>query len=186
MNLHQEQLNKNSYKTHIGDMTKLTNLSGLCVTTNGYVNKQGKCVMGRGIAKQIADTYPDVPTILGNLIKYKGNRVYILKAIDSTILLSFPVKPITGNIKDVVPHLRHYYKSGTIPGFAVKAQLSIIEESFKQLVKLVEIYKLNRVTLPLVGCGAGELSLKDVKPLFDKYLDSRFIICSFKESDFNY
>lgn len=52
-------------------------------------------------------------------------------------------------------------------------------------IKKVYLHKLRGIAVPLIGCGAGELSFnKDVRHLMEHYLDDRFIACSFKKSDF--
>ena len=37
----------------------------IAITTNGVVKKNGELVMGRGIASQAKQRYPDIPKILG-------------------------------------------------------------------------------------------------------------------------
>lgn len=50
----------------------------LCITTNGFVKSNGECVMGKGIAKQIKQYFPNIPKDLGKLIKTKGNKVHLI------------------------------------------------------------------------------------------------------------
>jgi len=33
----------------------------IVITTNGAIKNDGSCVMGRGVAKQAADKYPELP-----------------------------------------------------------------------------------------------------------------------------
>lgn len=40
-----------------------------CITTNGYVNGRGECVMGRGVARQAKARFPGIAKQLGTLIK---------------------------------------------------------------------------------------------------------------------
>lgn len=171
-----------SFREEFGDMIQMTG-DVLVITTNGFVTNHGKCVMGRGIAKQIADRYPNVPYVLGKAIKANGNVVNLLNVGQS--FLSFPVKPISDwfDGSNVVAHAASKYTVGQqVPGFLCKARLDIIERSLAQLVSIADSYQFRRVLCPRFGCGAGELDwYKDVRPLCEKYLDDRFVICNFKD-----
>lgn len=150
-----------------GDMMTIPEQDGLClvVTTNGFVTTSSKAVMGRGIAKQIADKFPEVPYILGSKIKNEGNTVHVLKAVpNETVLLSFPVKP-------------------DVAGFHAKADIKIIERSLQEIVRYANSNpQIKFFCIPRAGCGAGELDwYKEVRPLFMKYLDERFIVCNFTD-----
>ncbi len=61
----------NIWKYHKTDAT-----SFIVITTNGFVKKNGECVMGRGIAQQARDKFPGFPKKLGSAIKEKGNIVF--------------------------------------------------------------------------------------------------------------
>jgi len=151
--------------------------SYLVFTTNGYVKDNCECVMGRGIALDVKNRYPNIPLILGNLIIKKGNRVF---KIDN--LISFPVKPVNeiNNGTNVVNHMKNKFKiEDVVPGWACKARLDIIETSTKQLVRLVNKLNIKNILIVRPGCGNGELNWKDVKLILDKYLDDRFISFSF-------
>ena len=58
---------------------------GICVTTNGIVKKNGDAVMGRGIALQAAQRYPELAPELGRRLTLWGNKVY-------TMIITFPTK----------------------------------------------------------------------------------------------
>lgn len=156
-------------------------VDAICITTNGYVNKQGLAVMGRGVAKEAKEKWRHLPKILGNKILDKGNTVNILLKENNTIIISLPVKPtVVENAKEsiILPHLRkRYVNKKFVPGFAVYADLQIIEESIKKLVSIVNVLNLKTVVLPLPGCGAGELNPQQVIPILIKHLDNRFILC---------
>lgn len=152
-----------------------------CVTTNGYLKKNGEAVMGRGIAKQFKDLLPEYVNehILGQEIKKYGNRVNYLNHIGKTLFFSFPVKQISGicNGSNVVSG--KFYKIGSfVPGFHLKANLVLIENSAKQLREIVDQMSIEKAYLPLPGCGCGELNWYDVKQILEKYFDDRFIILS--------
>lgn len=127
----------------------------IVIPTNGFVRKNGTCVMGRGLALQAAKKFPELGKQLGDRIKEYGNVIFTFCNIN---IITFPVK-------------HNWWEN---------ADLKLIEQSAKDLAT---IYKYNLsglptpVYLPRVGCGNGKLNWKDVKPILEKYLDDRFIIC---------
>lgn len=130
----------------------------IVIPTNGFVKTNGECVMGRGLALQAKEKFPQLPLELGKRIVGCGNDVFIFLKYR---LLTFPVKTV-------------WYE---------KAKLELIEKSCKQLE---EIFKYNLFDLPVplylprVGCGNGKLNWDEVKPILEKYLDDRFIVCIWK------
>lgn len=157
----------------------------ICVSTNGFVTKSGKCVMGKGCAKQAAEFFPETPKLLGDRIKKYGNVVNKIRHFEGVAILSFPVKPVTSicvTVKSqVVKHMQYLYKMGDeVPGWACVANIDIIEQSARQLVEMTDKNGWNKVLIPFVGCGAGELCWSDVKPVLDKILDDRFVAVTFK------
>ncbi len=152
----------------------------LVVTTNGFTKANGEAVMGRGIAKQIADLMPEIPKTLGKMLTLYGNNVLLLTTNPMPIVI-FPVKPVAvkNNGTNVVSHCKTAIGTWTA-GFLAKADIQIIEKSLIQLVELANSKPEWKVILiPRVGCGAGELDYKDIKPLMEKYLDDRFICCTY-------
>lgn len=159
-----------------------TECDALCITTNGFVKKDGSCVMGRGIAKQIKAVIPAISKDLGSLILKKGHIVQVIyeETDNRPAILSFPVKPRSKTCEgnDYVSHMS-FQIGQTIPGWACKAIPDIIVESARELVYLVDSKGYETVLLPRAGCGAGELSWSDIKPLLSDILDDRFIAMSF-------
>jgi len=154
----------------------------IVITTNGFVKKDGSCVMGRGCAKEATIRYPNIEYMLGMAIKQFGNCVIYLGIMpDSKHLFSFPVKPITivNNGTNVVKHMAAKFKIGeTVPGWAAKADLSLIRKSAIELKHMVDTLGFQEVYMPRPGCGAGELDWrKEVKPILEEILDDRFIVC---------
>jgi len=121
----------------------------ICITTNGFINKVGHCVMGRGCALEAKRKYPELPKLLGNLITHFGNRVFALP----NGIISFPVK-------------HNWWE---------EADLDLIAESKHQLEELIDLREY-KVLLPRPGCGNGNLDWRDVKPIF-RYVDDNLIIC---------
>lgn len=156
----------------------------ICITTNGFTKSNGDAVMGRGIAKQIADIFPDIPTVLGSCIRNFGNKVSLLGLYSNINLLSFPVKPksVTYDGNNVVAHATNKYNIGSVvPGFHAKADLDLIEQSALQLVAICNHTPWKRIILPYPGCGAGELLWSDVKPTLESILDDRFVAVTFNK-----
>lgn len=125
----------------------------IVITTNGFVKKNGECVMGRGVAAQAKSRFPDLPSLLGTWIKESGNQTALFGGYR---IATFPVK-------------HNWWE---------KASLSLVEASCVRLVNLVDLAHLEPpIYLVRPGCGNGQLDWQDVKPILEKYLDDRFIIC---------
>lgn len=163
------------------------NPDAICITTNGFVKKNGESVMGRGCAKEAAYRYPILPKLVGNHIKTIGNTPYIadFETGAQWRLVTFPVKPIRApcafNHSNVVKHMRKHYQAGQmVPGWACKADLGIITESALALRNLTDEMGWKMVVLPRPGCGCGELYWNDVKPILKAILDDRFYAITFR------
>lgn len=147
-----------------------------CVTTNGYVKRNGEAVMGRGTAKQAAERWPQIPRRLGSQLAVLGNRVQFIHPR----LLAFPVKGVQGTstVRNVVAHMAGQFPSGSIvPGWAMVANVALIERSLLELSIMREPYGWGNVYLPRPGCGAGELDWeRQVKPLCELYGDWLVIV----------
>jgi hypothetical protein len=133
------------------------------ITTNGFVKKDGSCVMGRGCAAEAKATFPDLPRVMGRLIEQNGNHCYLLRrGGPDGVLVSFPVK-------------HHWFE---------KADTKLIEQSAHELVKLADdqawIDGWRTIVMPRPGCGNGRLSWdRDVKPILEPILDDRFHVITF-------
>jgi len=153
----------------------------ICITTNGYVTHDGKCVMGRGIAKQASERYPELAKALGTAIKKNGNVCQPIKIPGKKAgVIAFPVKPgskLCNSKDEVVSHMRNRIKVGDlIPGWACLANLELIRTSCIQLNELLDEYNLEKVILNFPGIGAGFLDPKDVKKILDELLDERVVV----------
>ncbi len=129
----------------------------VCITTNGKRNLRGRAVMGRGVALQAAERWPELPVVVGNHIAEQGNH---LAGFMKYKLITFPVK--------------HDWRD--------KADLELIERSAQELVMAADmegIYQGGmRICLPRPGCGNGGLKWEEVEPVLEKVLhgDERFMI----------
>lgn len=147
----------------------------VCITTNGCNRKDGKAVMGRGIAAYVAERDPVVQTILGQINAVNWGEVAILRQYKNGLsIVSFPVKPNFGPVDDALPHLKKRFAGQNYaPGWACRARLSIIESSACQLMNLIIKHNWTKVMLPAPGCGNGGLKYEDVKKSLIHILDDR-------------
>jgi len=123
----------------------------ICITTNGAIRRDGACVMGRGIAKQVAQKFPGFPIEVGNHIKRSGNTPGIFQ---EHRLISFPVK--------------HHWSE--------VADLELIERSARMLQMGIRTAEIGHVYLPRPGCGNGHLQWSEVWPVVASILDDRFTV----------
>ena len=131
----------------------------VCITTNGIVKKDGKAVMGKGIAYQACNLFPSIDKILGDYLTQYGNRAFNLglwnmngKAIR---IFSFPTK--------------HHWKD--------MSDVTLITDCAEQIVTMADKFKPNRILLPPPGCGNGGLTWEvDVKNWLEFIFDDRFIV----------
>lgn len=113
------------------------------IPTNGTVKRDGKAVMGAGLALDAARAFPDLPKKLGALLNDNGNHVRII--VDYRLII-FPTK-------------KHWMDNST---------LGLIKQSASELKKLLKTdLKDVKVCSPRVGCGLGKLSWDKVKPLLE-------------------
>lgn len=126
-------------------------VTGLCITSNGTVKRDGSCVMGRGIALQVKQRVPGFDSTLGERILLKGNHVHLFK-YTVTKFFSFPVK-------------HNWYEV---------ADIELIKRSCKELMALLEPSDI--VLLPRPGCGNGKLRWDDVRPAIAPLLDDRVAV----------
>jgi hypothetical protein len=112
-----------------------------CITTNGFVKKNGECVMGRGCAKEARDKFQGLAGLLGGRILTKGNHVHLLPRA----LVSFPTKHVWWE----------------------KSDLKLIEQSARELKVLAVAQPDVTFYLPRPGCANGQLDWADVKPVLE-------------------
>jgi hypothetical protein len=132
----------------------------LCITTNGIVKKDGRLVMGAGIAKEARDRCVDrdLDLYLGNLVKIWGNKVWVTNIdYNGKQIISFPTK--------------HHFKDNS--------DLTLIEQSCEELATVGLLMNRSEIALPRPGCGCGGLDWEIVKPILEKHLVSdNFLVYS--------
>lgn len=155
-----------------GDIWDIVDSGGwdaLAITTNGYVRKDGRATMGRGIAKEAADRFPELPGQLGQAIRNFGNKVHVFSGYAPYDLVSFPVKPAFG-------------PNGEL-GWKTKADMDLVVESLESLVYYADRYDWLNVILPRPGVGNGGLKWAEVKPLLESRLDDRFSVVTWRNDE---
>lgn len=133
-----------------GDIWEYYGSAVLSITTSGTVAKDGRAVLGRGVARQAAARFPWLADELGKQIERNGNHVLCLHSS----IVSFPVEETAWSLPD----------------------LAIIERSARELKELADKSGWSCIVVPRPGCGGGGLSWKDVKPRLEPWLDNRFLI----------
>lgn len=154
-----------------------------CVTTNSSISPKGNAVMGRGLAKAVAEAamkkQVNIKRILGAKLQ---EGTYIREGA--------PSKKMTTKFKIYQTRVRAlttltFGKQETIiaalpvkQGWWEHARMSIIETSLKQLVKIADDQGYNKVLLNFPGIGAGKLGgrVLDIKKILCRVLDSRFTV----------
>lgn len=117
----------------------------VCLTTNGFVKKDGNAVMGRGCAAEAVKRLPFLPGTLAKHIQQNGNKAGYLFLPDSTYggIAAFPVK-------------HNWFE---------KADLLLIAASTLWLHTQATLKPDWIFLLPRPGCGNGQLDYCDVRPL---------------------
>jgi len=136
----------------------------IAVPTNGSINKEGLAVMGRGVAKLVADEEPEIRKYLGRRLRIYGNLVQVFPPLN---LITVPVK-----------HEWDQQASLELIGRSLAELNGVVDHSMKHYGG-----RINHVYCPRFGCGNGGLEFADVEPLIVKYLgnDSRFTLVSLPE-----
>ncbi|MDX1372795.1 MAG: hypothetical protein R3321_10015 [Nitrososphaeraceae archaeon] len=126
----------------------------ICITTNGYIKKDGSCAMGAGCAWEAKERWKGMDHILGELLSKYGNHVHIMGAELPYTVLSFPVKKVYWEFADI----------------------DLIQRSCEEVVQIANENNWSKIIIPRPGCGNGGLKWEEVKPEIEPLLDDRFYI----------
>src|SRR5208282_759579 len=141
------------FKETYGDLFAFYKRPGhkICLTTNGYIKKDGTGVMGAGCAREAVNIDSDLPRLLGQSLKTRGNVVANL----TEDFISFPVKRV----------------------WMEDASLELIQRSAEALKERALTQPNIKFMLPRPGCGNGRLKWESVKSLLESLdLPSNIII----------
>lgn len=136
------------------------NTEAVAFTTNGIIRKDGRAVVGKGIAKEANDLF-HIDQKLAHFLRQYGNRAFNLGQYQNAssgavfTLFSFPTKYDWKEDSDV----------------------TLICKSAEQLMQMCDKFQVTRCYIPPVGCGCGNLSWEHtVKPWISQILDDRFVV----------
>lgn len=137
--------------------------SYLAITTNGTITKAGVGVMGAGIAKEAMMKCRGIEKVLAKRLLERGNIVSKLgeNTKYNYTIISFPVK-------------HNWFED---------ADIELIKDSCRYLMKEVIGDRDILVLLPRPGCGNGNLDWEDVKVEIGKILDDRVHIVHFSKDN---
>lgn len=130
------------------------------ITTNPIIRKDGAVVMGRGIAKEAATRFPQLPYEFGRMVKFMTIQDVSRKTMWSSI-------GVIGQ-----------YDLQNIGFFMVKnhwkqpAELDIIRRSADELKNSPFTRQYKRIDLNFPGIGNGKLNREDVLPLMQELPDN--------------
>jgi len=124
--------------------------AAIAITTNGSLTLDGRAIMGKGVAKQAAERFPELRHQLGRLLQVRGNHVHELMPG----LVSFPVEETPYSL----PELR------------------LIRRSAEELRLLADQCGWTQVLVPRPGCGGGGMRWQEVQPVLEEFFDDRFIV----------
>lgn len=111
-------------------------------------------VMGKGIALQFKDAFPENFKIYAAACKRKEVRIGELLVVKERtlegekIIINFPTKT----------------------EWFLKSKYDYIEDGLKKLAEIIDEYKIKSIAIPPLGCGNGGLKWDKVKPMMEKYL----------------
>jgi O-acetyl-ADP-ribose deacetylase (regulator of RNase III) len=111
-------------------------------------------VMGKGIALQFKEAFPTNFKIYADACKKKEMQPGKLLVVKEhtlngdQLIINFPTKT-------------EWFQ---------KSKYEYIEEGLKDLVRVIDEYKIESIAIPPLGCGNGGLKWEKVRPMIEKYL----------------
>jgi hypothetical protein len=140
-------------KGDIWDFHKVGN--PIVITTNCNVDSKGNAIMGRGIALEAKQKFPELPKMLGKYItRFDDGNAHDVGYFRELNIFTFPTKY----------------------NWRWKSDMNLIMMSAAHLALLVEREKIKRVYMVKPGCSNGQLRWEDVEPHLDFYLNNKFIV----------
>lgn len=141
-----------------------------CITTNGEIRRDGKAVMGRGIAEQAKTRWPGIDTVLANGIRKSGNVPNFLGYVDKHLRWAYTWPPPNESKQTLLWSFptKHQWRD--------KSDLDLIIQSARALVQEAADFDDIEIALPRPGCSNGGLNWVYVHKYLARHLDNRFTI----------
>lgn len=136
----------------------------VCFTSNFTVRKDGKAVMGAGVAKVFKEAFEGLDVMFGDIIKHNTDNV--TRDLGDWQLDNRKVRVIAYPTKN---HWSEY------------SNLELIQKSAKGLKHLVEgdpSLQEGVILLPRPGCHHGGLKWEDVKQVIEPILPQNVVVVS--------
>lgn len=144
------------FKICVGDMWELGDQDTYrCITTNGVVGTSG-LIMGKGIALQAKERFPEAPQRIGSLVSNFGNNAY---RIEEWKLITWPTK--------------HHWRN--------PSDMKLVTDGANRIVSLADHFKIKSIVFPPPGCGNGGLDIVHVVHHLYYILDDRFTMAVSQE-----
>lgn len=144
-----------------GDIWEYHQAHWVVITTDIGWKKDGSNPMGRGIAKDAAYLYPDLPVWYGAKCKKYAEKLMVLPHLKSRLIL-FPTKPLD--------------RAQPWSSWRQDSSIDLIKKSVRELILVADHLKPdNEIVVPMVGCQNGRLSTDMVIPILNN-LDERFLV----------
>ncbi len=147
---------------HKGDMWSVFGKTDLfLITTNPIIRKDGAVVMGRGIAKEMATRFPQLPYVFAErYLEAKHEQDYV----DPLAMYYVGTIGIFGNQLVSWFMVKDHWQS--------PAKLNIIEQSTRELLRYANFQPARRFDLNFPGIGNGKLAREDVLPIIEQLPDN--------------
>lgn len=138
----------------------LNKKSYIIIPTNLGFTKDKSNVMGRGLALECKNKFPEIPKIYGDfcykrVVENIKEQLFIL---ENYKMIMFPTKKIILE----APHL----------SWKQMSDFNTIEKSLTELINW-EKFNESIIYIPFVGAGNGSLKKYDVKKVLEKYLSNK-------------
>lgn len=155
-----------------GNLFDLDKFDAICVATNGIVKSSGLAVMGAGVAKICAQTWPQTQVALGECLSLSNQNIpFQIGIIDKKTN-----EYIKNIIEETDTNVCRVFSFPTKNHYSDQSDINLIKSSCKFIIDFANLLNLNNIGIHKVGCGLGGLDFNLVKPILSDYLDDRFIL----------
>lgn len=160
----------------IGDLWEAFNeqADAVLIPTNCQINARNQLVMGRGVAVEAKERFPELPKYFGKAVQAQ-RELCLSKGFEFGVYHSqiwlVPVK--------ILQHAKYQYAVHfpTKIHWTEDSNLELIGRSAKQVKTVADHLGWTKIVLPAVGSGLGRLPWDQVQSVLEQYFDNRFIVC---------